>query len=443
MKRAALHNLGCKVNSYEAEAMQEILEGQGYEIVPFEEKADVYIVNTCSVTNMADRKSRQMLHRARRQNPDAVIVAAGCYAQSAGEELLLDKAVDILIGNNEKIRLPEILKAWEEEHVSSYIHDMSRERTYEELTLSKAPEHTRAYMKIQDGCNQFCTYCIIPYTRGRVRSRRLKDILAEAERLAEGGYQEIVLTGIHLDSYGADLDPEDANLLKVIRGIAEVPGIRRIRLGSLEPRIMTEEFVRALSQEEKLCPHFHLSLQSGCDGTLRRMNRKYDTQEFRECCGRLRAYFSEPALTTDVIVGFPGETEEEFGKTVDFLKEICFYETHVFKYSRRRGTKADRMPEQIPETVKTKRSDVLLALTEKNSADYRKKFLGNMVEVLMEESCIMDGRRFQTGYTKEYVRVAVETDAELANRLLIVRAEGFLDGSCGTLLGRRKEIEIY
>lgn len=439
MKRAALHNLGCKVNSYEAEAMQEILEGQGYEIVPFEEKADVYIVNTCSVTNMADRKSRQMLHRARRQNPDAVIVAAGCYAQSAGEELLLDKAVDILIGNNEKIRLPEILKAWEEEHVSSYIHDMSRERTYEELTLSKAPEHTRAYMKIQDGCNQFCTYCIIPYTRGRVRSRRLKDILAEAERLAEGGYQEIVLTGIHLDSYGADLDPEDANLLKVIRGIAEVPGIRRIRLGSLEPRIMTEEFVRALSQEEKLCPHFHLSLQSGCDGTLRRMNRKYDTQEFRECCGRLRAYFSEPALTTDVIVGFPGETEEEFGKTVDFLKEICFYETHVFKYSRRRGTKADRMPEQIPETVKTKRSDVLLALTEKNSADYRKKFLGNMVEVLMEESCILDGRRFQTGYTKEYVRVAVETDAELANRLLMVRAEGFLDRNCETMLGRRKE----
>lgn len=433
MRRAALHNLGCKVNSYETEAMQEMLVNAGYEIVPFEEEADLYIINTCSVTNMADRKSRQMLHRAKKQNPKAVVVAAGCYVQAAGETLLQDEAVDILIGNNEKEHLLDILNAWEEAHVASHIHDMTHEKGYEELTLCRTSEHTRAYVKIQDGCNQFCTYCIIPYTRGRVRSRKLDDIHREVEALAANGYQEVVLTGIHLDSYGVDLEGE--SLLTVIRDLAGIGGIKRIRLGSLEPRIMTEEFVRGLAEVDKLCPHFHLSLQSGCDETLKRMNRKYNTEEFRECCGRLRRYFQEPALTTDVIVGFPGETEEEFSRTVQFLEEIRFYEIHVFKYSRRKGTRADRMPDQIPEPVKTKRSNVLLKLTEENSLDYRKRLIGQTVEVLMEEDYEADGRTWQVGHTREYVRVAVPGAESLTNQLVQVAVDGVLDGETlrGTL----------
>lgn len=434
MKKAALHNLGCKVNSYETEAMQEILEQNGYEIVPFEEKADIYIINTCSVTNMADRKSRQMLHRAKKKNPDAVVVAAGCYVQAAGEALLQDEAVDILIGNNEKVNLPEILRAWEEEHSSGRVHDLTHEKEYEQLCLSRTTEHTRAYVKIQDGCNQFCSYCIIPHTRGRVRSRRLADILLEVQRLAKNGYQEVVLTGIHLDSYGVDFASGEENLLTVIWEIAKIEGIRRIRLGSLEPRIMSEEFVRGLAEEKKLCPHFHLSLQSGCDATLKRMNRKYDTREFRECCERLRKYFREPALTTDVIVGFPGETAEEFETTVKFLKEICFYETHVFKFSRRKGTRADRMEGQIPEPVKTERSEVLLKLTEKNSRAYRERLIGSTVEVLMEEPYTVDGQVYQVGHTKEYVRVAVPGEESLTNRIVGVSVDGMLDGE--TVRGR-------
>ena len=425
MKKVALHNLGCKVNAYETEAMQEILEQNGYEIVPFEEKADAYIVNTCSVTNMADKKSRQMLHRAKKMNPEAVVIAAGCYVQSAGEELLKDTSVDILIGNNEKVNLPSILENWEKEHDPLHVHDLTREHTYEELTLSHTAGHTRAFMKIQDGCNQFCTYCIIPYTRGRVRSRRLSDIVAEAGRLAENGYQEVVLTGIHLDSYGTDLE-EHENLLTVIQEIAKIDGIKRIRLGSLEPRIMTEEFVAGLAAEEKLCPHFHLSLQSGCDATLKRMNRRYSAEEFRQCCERLRRHFDDPALTTDVIVGFPGETEEEFTATVEFLKDICFYETHVFKYSRRKGTKADRMPDQIPEQIKNQRSDVLLALTEKNSGEYRKKLLGRTVKVLLEEESTIGGTTYLAGHTREYVKVAVAPETAAAGEIIDVKVTGLL-----------------
>ena len=425
MKKVALHNLGCKVNAYETEAMQEILEQNGYEIVPFEEKADAYIVNTCSVTNMADKKSRQMLHRAKKMNPEAVVIAAGCYVQSAGEELLKDTSVDILIGNNEKVNLPSILENWEKEHKPLHVHDLTREHTYEELTLSHTAGHTRAFMKIQDGCNQFCTYCIIPYTRGRVRSRRLSDIVAEAGRLAENGYQEVVLTGIHLDSYGTDLE-EHENLLTVILEIAKIDGIKRIRLGSLEPRIMTEKFVAGLAAEEKLCPHFHLSLQSGCDATLKRMNRRYSAEEFRQCCERLRRHFDDPALTTDVIVGFPGETEEEFTATVEFLKDICFYETHVFKYSRRKGTKADRMPDQIPEQIKNQRSDVLLALTEKNSGEYRKKLLGRTVKVLLEEESTIGGTTYLAGHTREYVKVAVAPETAAAGEIIDVKVTGLL-----------------
>ena len=425
MKRAALHSLGCKVNSYETEAMQEMLSEQGYEIVAFEEPADVYVINTCSVTSMADRKSRQMLHRARKQNPEALVIAAGCYVQSAEEALLQDPAVDILIGNNEKAKLPGILKAWEETGKASHVHDMSHEKQYEEMSRRQTAGHTRAYVKIQDGCDQFCTYCIIPYTRGRVRSRSLPDILSEVETLAGNGYQEVVLTGIHLDSYGADLPDKD--LLDVIRAAAGVEGIRRIRLGSLEPRIMTEPFVRGLASVEKLCPHFHLSLQSGCDETLKRMNRRYDTQEFRACCERLRAAFDQPALTTDVMVGFPGETEEEFARTVAFLEEIRFYEMHGFKYSRRKGTRADRMEGQIPEPVKTQRSEALLKLTKEQSRAYRQRLLGATAEVLMEEPYVCRGEVWQTGHTETYVKVAVPGEMPLMNRLLQVKVDGFLE----------------
>lgn len=425
MKRAALHSLGCKVNSYETEAMQEMLSEQGYEIVAFEEPADVYVINTCSVTSMADRKSRQMLHRARKQNPEALVIAAGCYVQSAEEALLQDPAVDILIGNNEKAKLPGILKAWEETGKASHVHDMSHEKQYEEMSRRQTAGHTRAYVKIQDGCDQFCTYCIIPYTRGRVRSRSLPDILSEVETLAGNGYQEVVLTGIHLDSYGADLPDKD--LLDVIRAAAGVEGIRRIRLGSLEPRIMTEPFVRGLASVEKLCPHFHLSLQSGCDETLKRMNRRYDTQEFRACCERLRAAFDQPALTTDVMVGFPRETEEEFARTVAFLEEIRFYEMHVFKYSRRKGTRADRMEGQIPEPVKTQRSEALLKLTKEQSRAYRQRLLGATAEVLMEEPYVCRGEVWQTGHTETYVKVAVPGEMPLMNRLLQVKVDGFLE----------------
>ena len=420
-KKAALHNLGCKVNAYETEAMQEILEKYGYEIVPFGEKADVYLINTCSVTNIADRKSRQMLHRARKMNPDAVVIAAGCYVQAAGQELLQDSSVDILIGNNEKANLPEILKAWEEEHDASHIHDLTREHTYEELSLSHTAEHTRAYMKIQDGCNQFCTYCIIPYARGRVRSRRQSDVVEEVKRLAEAGYQEVVLTGIHLSSYGLDFpEGEKETLLDLIRAVDAVDGIRRIRLGSLEPGIITEEFAEAIAAMPKVCPHFHLSLQSGSNGTLKRMNRKYTAEEYKHKCDLLRKVYGNPALTTDVIVGFPQESEEEFEESRAFVEDIHFFETHIFKYSRREGTRAAAMTGQIPEQEKTKRSHVLLELDERRRQEYMEGFLGKELEVLMEEEVEIDGVRYWTGHTREYLRVAVLSEENLMNQMVLV-----------------------
>ena len=435
MRTAALHNLGCKVNSYETEAMQQLLEEAGYEIVSFHEKADVYIINTCSVTNIADRKSRQMLHRAKKQNPEAVVVAAGCYVQSAAEELKADLAVDVIIGNNKKQDLVPILEEYFKDRTdSSHVIEINETHEYERLSIHKIADHTRAFLKVQDGCNQFCSYCIIPYTRGRVRSRKLADVVAEAKRLAENDYQEVVLTGIHLDSYGVDLEKE--TLLSVIQEIGKIEGIQRIRLGSLEPRIMTEEFVKGLSEEPKLCPHFHLSLQSGCDATLKRMNRKYNTEEFRQCCKRLRQYFDEPALTTDVIVGFPGETEEEFAETLTFLKEIRFYETHVFKYSRRKGTKADRMPDQIPEQVKTARSDVLLELSEQNSTIYRKRLVGRNQEILVEEEHRMSGQTFMVGHTKEYVKIVVPEGSVSAGEIVTVHVEKLMEKE-GILQGKR------
>ena len=411
-KRAALHNLGCKVNAYETEAMGQLLEANGYEIVPFEEEADVYLINTCSVTNMADRKSRQMLHRARKKNPKAVIVAAGCYVQAYAEEILKNGDADLIIGNNQKNRLPELLAAYrKEEGAWESVIDIAHTKEYEELTLEKTAEHTRAFIKIQDGCNQFCSYCIIPFTRGRIRSRKPEDIRSELVRLAQAGYREAVLTGIHLSSYGKDFE-EPVSLLDIIRLASGVDGIERIRLGSLEPRIVTEEFVREISAMKKVCPHFHLSLQSGCDATLRRMNRHYTTEEYARCCGLLRKYYSHPAITTDVIVGFPGETEEEFCETMTFLKKIGFYEMHVFKYSRRQGTKAAAMADQVPEELKTERSRIALSLEAELSADFRRYYTGKTEEILLEEVHETETGSFMTGFTREYVKAAIRVTEE-------------------------------
>ena len=412
--KAALHNLGCKVNAYVTEAMQQILEEAGYEIVPFSEYADVYVINTCSVTNMADRKSRQMLHRAKKQNPDAIVVGAGCYVQTKEAQALVDESIDIVIGNNKKHELVPLLREYEASHRKmACVADINHEKqAYEELSLSRTAEHTRAFIKVQDGCNQFCTYCIIPFARGRVRSRELPDVLQEIRTLAKSGYREVVLTGIHLSSYGVD---NGESLLHLIEAVHELEGIERIRLGSLEPRIVTDAFAKRLSELPKICPHFHLSLQSGCDTVLSRMNRRYDTAEYEVGCALLRRYFEHPAITTDVIVGFPGETDEEFETTERYLERIHFYEMHIFQYSRREGTKAAAMPDQVPEAVKKERSEKLLALGHRMSEEFRRYYLGRQVTALLEEEFLYDGKRYYTGYTKEYVKVAVETEKDLSN----------------------------
>ncbi|MCI9488494.1 tRNA (N(6)-L-threonylcarbamoyladenosine(37)-C(2))-methylthiotransferase MtaB [Lachnospiraceae bacterium 48-42] len=416
MKKAALHNLGCKVNAYETEAMQELLEQNGYQIVPFGERADVYVINTCTVTNMADRKSRQMLHRARRQNPDAVIVAAGCYVQAKGDKA--DPDIDIILGNNRKKDLVRILKEYgQEKQRKIELLDMGKQREYEELGLTRTAEHTRAYLKVQDGCNQFCSYCIIPYMRGRVRSRKKEDVLSEVRTLASGGYKEVVLTGIHLSSYGMDTGED---LLSLIRGVHKEEGISRIRLGSLEPRIITEEFVQGIAGLSKVCPHFHLSLQSGCDETLQRMNRRYTSGEYMEKCMLLREYFKRAALTTDVIVGFPGETEEEFARSRAFIDEVNFYETHIFKYSAREGTKAAVLPGQVPEAVKSARSSELIKSSRKKQAEYESELIGTVQEVLMEERVEREDGIYQVGHTREYVKIGQKTEENLENQLVNV-----------------------
>lgn len=423
MKKVALHNLGCKVNAYETEAMQELLEEHGYEIVPFKEGADIYIINTCTVTNMADRKSRQMLHRARKMNPHAIVVACGCYVQAKADEL--DECIDIVVGNNRKKDIIEILKEYERgrEGTCQEMVDINHTKEYEEMHLTRTAEHTRAYIKVQDGCNQFCSYCIIPYARGRVRSRDHESVLREVQGLASNGYKEVVLTGIHLSSYGMDTGD---HLLNLIMDIHEVPGIQRIRLGSLEPRIITEEFARTLAGLPKMCPHFHLSLQSGCDATLERMNRRYTAEEYYEKCVLLRKYFHNPALTTDVIVGFPGETEEEFAQSKAFVDKVNFYETHVFKYSRREGTLAAKMENQVPETVKTVRSNELLELSRRKQRNYEEALIGTTQEVLMEEEILHEGEKYQVGHTKEYVKIGQKTTENLTNQLVNVEIESQL-----------------
>ena len=444
MPKAALHNLGCKVNAYETEAMQQQLEERGYEIVPFDQKADVYIINTCSVTNIADRKSRQMLHRAKKLNPEAVVVAAGCYVQVASDALKEDDSVDIIVGNNNKARLADILEEYMKDRQGDeggYVLAIARAREYEELHVSRLGEHTRAFIKVQDGCNQFCSYCIIPYARGRVRSRKPEDVEAEVKGLVARGYREVVLTGIHLSSYGTEHmegspvkggDWDSGPLWDLIERIHRVEGLERIRLGSLEPRIITREFAEKLAGLPEFCPHFHLSLQSGCDATLKRMNRHYTTEDYLRRCGILREIFDHPAITTDVIAGFPGETEEEFEETRRFLETVRFYEMHVFKYSKRQGTRAAVMEDQVSEQVKARRSDVLLELEKTMSREYRERFAGSRVSVLFEEAAEIGGKWYMMGHTPQYVRAALPLEdgmnrEEFGGRIMELFASGLLN----------------
>ena len=406
--------------------MQHLLEEAGYEIVPFTQKADVYVINTCSVTNMADRKSRQMLHKAKKNNPDSIVVAAGCYVQTSEKEVLNDLSVDIIIGNDRKHDLVRLLEEYSLDSVNDTVDDINDGRhDFEELFIDQTKEHTRAFIKVQDGCNQFCSYCIIPYARGRVRSRRFENVIAEVERLAANGFKEVVLTGIHLSSYGVDFE-EATGLLELIQAVNAVKGIERIRLGSLEPKIVTEHFASELSKLDKICPHFHLSLQSGCDATLKRMNRKYTTKEYERGCELLRKYFVHPAITTDVIVGFPGETEEEFEQTKAYLEHIHFYEMHIFKYSKRKGTRAAVMPDQIDEQIKAARSEKLIALGHDMSKEFRKFYIGKNEEALFEEKAVIGDKEYFVGYTKEYVKVAKKTDENLENQIVSGRISGML-----------------
>lgn len=429
--KVALHNLGCKVNAYEIEAMQQLLEEAGYEIVPFEPGADIYVINTCTVTNIADRKSRQMLHKAKKMNPEAIVVATGCYVQTGGEKLEKDEAIDLVLGNNQKINIVEALAEYAENKPGhgSHVIKINQTKEYEDLSIDHTAEHVRAYIKVQDGCNQFCTYCIIPYARGRVRSRNIESVLKEVCALAEKGYKEVVLTGIHLSSYGVDFpDEKKETLLSLIRAVHEIEGIQRIRLGSLEPGIVTREFAEGIAALPKVCPHFHLSLQSGCDETLERMNRRYRSGEYRERCELLREVYGNPALTTDVIVGFPQESEEEFRKSYDFVDSIRFYETHIFKYSRRQGTKAAAMDGQLTEAEKSFRSEKMIELHHRHAGDYEKSMLGKNLEVLIEEEYTKDGRIWYLGHSREYIKTAVpKSEAYGVNDIVSVKAEGFLE----------------
>ena len=428
-KKVVLHNLGCKVNAYEVEAMQQLLENAGYETVPFEEGADVYVINTCTVTNIADRKSRQMLHKAKKMNPNAIVVATGCYAQADTEKLKEDTAVDLILGNNQKTQIVEALEEYEKEHAKQVqVIEINHTKEYEELSIASTAEHVRAYIKVQDGCNQFCTYCIIPFARGRVRSRKIEEVLREVETLAAKGYKEVVLTGIHLSSYGVDFPKEEReSLLSLIQAVSRVEGISRIRLGSLEPRIITEEFLEGIVKTGKVCPHFHLSLQSGCNKTLKNMNRRYSAQEYAEKCELIRKFYPAPALTTDVIVGFPQETEEDFEESYEFVKKIHFYETHIFKYSRRHGTKAASMDGQLTEAAKAQRSDRMLELHEIRAREYEEAMIGKKMELLLEEEIEIDGRPWYVGHSREYVRAVIsKTDAHRVNDLVTVKAVAFV-----------------
>ena len=408
-KTVAACTLGCKTNQYETDGMMEILKKMGASVVNFEDTADVYLINTCSVTNMADKKSRQMIHRARKNNPEALVIACGCYVQAEKEKLSQDKDIDIIISNNRKKDIGHVIAEYFNSGETACFTDISREKEFEELDVNKPVYHTRAYVKIQDGCNQFCTYCIIPYVRGRIRSRSMDSVIDEISRLAGAGVKEVVLTGIHISSYGRDMDG-DTGLADLVENISKIEGIERIRLGSLEPGIITEEFAHRIKAVVKLCPHFHLSLQSGCDSVLKRMNRKYTCGEYMEKCELLRKVYKNPAITTDVIVGFPGETEEEFECTRKYLEDINLYEMHIFKYSQRKGTPAATMPNQVDPSVKNSRSDVLLAISEHNKHAYQDLFVGTTVKVLVEELVEKNGEEYMRGHTERYMDVHISTE---------------------------------
>jgi threonylcarbamoyladenosine tRNA methylthiotransferase MtaB len=449
IRKAAFLSLGCKVNSYETEAMRNMFEAAGYEIVDFKDIADVYVINTCTVTNIADRKSRQMLHQAKHRNPEAVIAAVGCYVQAAEEDLAADTAVDLIIGNNKKSDIVTLVESCVKyRQKGEHIIDINKENTYEELNVITTMEKTRAFIKIQDGCNRFCSYCIIPYVRGRVRSRGENEILNEVSSLAANGYKEIVLTGIHISSYGIDrttalnskannnfsekgtedlLDEyseeyeADIPLASLIIKIGQIEGIERIRLGSLEPRLITENFLKLVSSVKQFCPHFHLSLQSGSDTVLKRMNRRYTSGEYLDKVNLIKRFYELPAFTTDVIVGFPGETEDEFEQTMEFVKKVGFSHIHVFKYSKRAGTKAAIMQQQIPEDVKNVRSNKLIALAEMMSSEYKSLFMGRIEKILIEEEIVVDGIAYQTGHNERYLKLAVQSDIVLTNDIIKVR----------------------
>lgn len=429
-KTAAFLTLGCKVNSYETEAIRGMFEAAGYEILDFKDIADVYVVNTCTVTNIADRKSRQMLHQARKRNPEAIIVAVGCYVQAKEEELLKDSSIDLVVGNNRKSEIVKLVENCRADiNENKIVLDINDQKEYEELSIISTMEKTRAFIKIQDGCNRFCSYCIIPYVRGRVRSRNEQDILDEINKLAKMGYKEFVLTGIHISSYGTDRlsDNDDIYtkmpLASLIKAIGQIPGIERIRLGSLEPRIITEDFVKEIADVKQFCPHFHLSLQSGSNTVLKRMNRKYTAEEYYERVQLLKKYFENPAFTTDVIVGFPGETEDEFNETIDFVKKIGFSHIHVFKYSKRAGTVAARMEGQIPEDIKEKRSNELISVAREMSKDYKALFLGKIEKILVEDEEVICGKTYQVGHNERYLRLAFESDENLINKIIPVKVE--------------------
>ncbi len=415
VKKVAFCSLGCKVNQYETNAMAQKFIEHGYEVVEFDEYADVYIVNTCTVTNVADRKSRQMLRRAKEINKDATLVACGCYAQVAKDELKKIPEIDLIIGNNEKNDIIQIV----ENHIAQkgaedLVSDVMYKLDYVELGTTTYTEKTRAVIKVQDGCDRFCSYCLIPYARGHIRSRKIENVIEEIKKVVEEGINEVVITGIHIASYGRDFKGKNIGLIDLLEEINKIQGLHRIRLGSIEPTIITDEFVERLSKLDKICDHFHLSLQSGCTETLKRMNRRYTTEEFRDVTKRLRAKFPNAALTTDIIVGFPGETDDEFNTTYEFLKDIAFYKMHIFKYSQRKGTKAAVMSNQVDGKIKEERSKKLIELSNENEYNYNKKYIGKQVEVLFEER---EGE-YLKGHTTNYIVVKHKTDKDdLINKI--------------------------
>jgi len=438
-RTVATYTLGCKVNQYETNAVEEIFTQNGYTLTDFDDKSDIYIINTCTVTSMSDRKSRQVIRRAKKNNKDAVVVVMGCYAQNDPDAIIKIEDVNLVVGTKDKNKIfEEVQKITNHDKVVK-VTSIMEEVEFENLSVTSYTKNTRAFVKIQDGCDRYCSYCIIPYTRGRIRSRNISDIVKEVQSLSDNGYKEVVLTGIHIASYGKDLKRSktefipiinsqkedfvqaDASLIDVIEEVSKIKNLYRIRIGSVEPIIISEDFLERISKIDKFCPHFHLSLQSGCDDTLKRMNRRYTTDEYKEAVQKIRQYFDTPAITTDIIAGFPGETDEEFEKTYSYLSDINLYEMHIFPFSRRSGTKAYDMKNQIDNDVKHKRSEKLIALANRNKEEFEKGLIGKTFDVLFEQR----EEQYYQGYTKNYVKIYVKTQKDLSGKLLDVRINSF------------------